>query len=83
MESRGNVIMKGKKKQQGKIDQLNCWKAIMSIADICHHRRWYIFFQASALFLRREREILAHFVAKIRTCWCTFTGVNDRKVSQN
>ena len=45
-------------KQQGKIDQHYCWMVIVSIADICHHRRWFIF-SSRCPFLHKERKILA------------------------
>ena len=39
--------------------------------------------QAGALFLHKERKILAYIVARLRTFWCTFTGLNNGVVSQD
>ena len=58
MELWGNVChhVGQKNKQQGKIDQLNCWKVIVSIADICHHRRWSIFSSRCPFFCTKTAK---------------------------
>ena len=42
-----------------------------------------VFFFEASVFYSKILSYLGYFVANLRTCWCTFLGLNNVVVYQN